>query len=216
MARSACCGWCCTTAAGSKPATISACARPILCLPWIGVIALGYAAGPWFGRDVAPAWRQRQLVVFGMGMPAMFVLLRWFNLYGDAPRQVFADAAHTAMSFFNVTKYPPSLQFLLLTLGIGLLLRLFERADVARWLAPLAIFGAAPMFFYLLHLFVLKILYLLAVQAFGTNHGDLLGFDSIAWLWPTAVVLAVVLYSPTRAFARWKARRPDLAWLRYF
>ena len=185
-------------------------------LPWIGVIALGYAAGPWFGRDTPSAWRRRRLVALGVGMLATFALLRWVNVYGDAPRQVFADIAHTTMSFLNVTKYPPSLQFLLLTLGIGLLLlRLYERADLARWLAPLATFGAAPMFFYLLHLYVLKILYVLAERSWGTNQGDMFGFNAVVWLWPATVVLAVALYPPTRAFARLKARRPDLTWLRY-
>lgn len=185
-------------------------------LPWIGVIALGFAAGPWFGRDVSAAWRQRRLLVAGTGLLTLFMLLRWPSLYGDAPRQAFADMGRTTMSFFNVTKYPPSLQFLLLTLGTGLLLlRLYERTDLARWLAPLATFGAAPMFFYLLHLFVLKILYLLAEHTWGTNQDDLFGFDAVVWLWLASAVLAVTLYPFTRAFAQWKARRPDLAWLRY-
>lgn len=185
-------------------------------LPWMGVIALGYAAGPWFGRDTPPAWRQRRLAVVAVGLLAAFAVLRWLNVHGDAPRQAFADTAYTVMSFFNVTKYPPSLQFLLLTLGLGLLLlRMYERADLARWLAPLATFGAAPMFFYLLHLYVLKILYLLAVHAWGANQGDMFGFSAVVWLWLASAVLAVVLYPPSRAFARLKARRPDLAWLRY-
>jgi uncharacterized membrane protein len=185
-------------------------------LPWIGVIALGYAAGPWFGSDTPPLRRQQWLLAAGTGMLAVFALLRWFNLYGDAPRQLFADMARTTMSFLNVTKYPPSLQFVLLTLGVGvLLLRLYERADLARWLAPLATFGAAPMFFYLLHLYVLKVLYVLVEWTWGANHGHLFGFNAVVWLWPATIALALALYLPTRAFARLKARRQDLAWLRY-
>ncbi len=127
------------------------------------------------------------------------------------------DLAHTAMSFFNVTKYPPSLQFLLLTLGVGLLLlRLYEHPTVARALAPLAAVGAAPMFFYLLHLYVLKLAYLAAVALWGANQGDLFGVDSVAALWAIAALLGLALYWPTAAFARLKARRRDLAWLRYF
>ncbi|MCW0416125.1 hypothetical protein NB689_001879 [Xanthomonas sacchari] len=121
------------------------------------------------------------------------------------------------MSFFNVTKYPPSLQFLLLTLGVGLLLlRLYEHPAVARTLAPLATIGAAPMFFYLLHLYVLKLAYLAALALWGANQGDLFGVDSVAALWAIAALLGLALYWPTAAFARLKARRRDLGWLRYF
>ncbi|WP_043090540.1 heparan-alpha-glucosaminide N-acetyltransferase domain-containing protein [Xanthomonas sp. SHU 166] len=186
-------------------------------LPWIGVIALGYAAGPWYGAATDPAHRQQRLLAWGLGALAGFHLLRWHNGYGDAPWQAQDDLAHTAMSFFNVTKYPPSLQFLLLTLGVGLLLlRLYEHPAVARTLAPLATIGAAPMFFYLLHLYVLKLAYLAALALWGANQGDLFGVDSVAALWTIAALLGLALYWPTAAFARLKARRRDLGWLRYF
>ncbi|WP_369942955.1 DUF1624 domain-containing protein [Xanthomonas medicagonis] len=185
-------------------------------LPWIGVIALGYAAGPWYGADTAPAQRQQRLLACGLGALALFHLLRWHNGYGDAPWQAQDDLAHTAMSFFNLTKYPPSLLFLLLTVGVGLLLlRLYERPRLARALAPLAAIGAAPMFFYLLHLYVLKLLYLAALAFWGASHGSLFGVDSVAALWAIAAALGLALYWPTAAFARLKARRRDLAWLRY-
>jgi len=185
-------------------------------LPWIGVIALGYAAGPWYGTGTPPAQRQQRLLACGLGALALFHLLRWHNGYGDAPWQAQDDLAHTAMSFFNLTKYPPSLLFLLLTLGVGLLLlRVYERPRLARALAPLAAIGAAPMFFYLLHLYVLKLLYLAALAFWGANHGSLFGVDSVAALWAIAAALGLALYWPTAAFARLKARRRDLAWLRY-
>jgi uncharacterized membrane protein len=185
-------------------------------LPWIGVIALGYAAGPWYGAGTAPAQRQQRLLACGLGALALFHLLRWHNGYGDAPWRDQADVAHTAMSFFNLTKYPPSLLFLLPTLGVGLLLlRLYEQPRLARALAPLAAIGAAPMFFYLLHLYVLKLLYLAALAYWGANHGALFGVDSVAALWAIAAVLGVALYWPVAAFARLKAGRRDLTWLRY-
>ncbi|MBN7735670.1 hypothetical protein JX616_27660, partial [Klebsiella pneumoniae] len=102
-----------------------------------------------------------------------FGLLRALNGYGEQPWQVYDRGVLTLMSFFNITKYPPSLLFLALTLGIGLLLLLaFERAGHKRWIGVLAVFGAAPMFFYLLHLYVLKILYVACVALFGLNHGN--------------------------------------------
>jgi len=185
-------------------------------LPWIGVIALGWVIGPWFARGGDALLRQRRLWMAGAGALLAFVLLRAINVYGDGPWQSLATLGNTLMSFFNVTKYPPSLLFLLLTLGIGLLLlRLYEQPRVARALAPLADIGAAPMFFYLLHLYVLKLLYVLAEARWGQTHGGYFAVDHVASLWVITAVLAVALYWPTRAFARFKARRRDLAWLRY-
>lgn len=144
------------------------------------------------------------------------MLLRLANVYGDSPWQAHDVPLRTLMSFFNITKYPPSLLFLLLTLGIGLLLlRLFEWPALAHRLRWLATFGAAPMFFYLLHLYVLKLMYLLAEASWGANHGTVFGFDHVGALWACSVLLAVALYWPVAAFARFKARRRDLAWLRY-
>ena len=185
-------------------------------LPWIGVIALGWVIGPWFARGGDALLRQRRLWMAGAGALVAFVILRAVNLYGDSPWQSFATLGSTLMSVFNVTKYPPSLLFLLLTLGIGLLLlRLYEQPRVARALAPLADIGAAPMFFYLLHLYVLKLLYVLAEARWGHTHGAYFAVDHVASLWVITALLALALYWPTRAFARFKARRRDLAWLRY-
>ena len=100
---------------------------------------------------------------------------------------------------------------------MGLLLLLgFERAGQQRWIRTLAVFGAAPMFFYLLHLYVLKVLYLICVGLFGLNQGDYFGFDGIGAVWLTAILLAAALYLPVRWFAGLKARRRDVSWLKYF
>lgn len=185
-------------------------------LPWIGVIALGWVIGPWFARGGDALQRQRRLWMAGAGALLAFVILRAVNRYGDSPWQSLPTLGSTLMSVFNVTKYPPSLLFLLLTLGIGLLLlRLYEQPRVARALAPLANIGAAPMFFYLLHLYVLKLLYVLAEARWGHTHGAYFAVDHVASLWVITSLLALALYWPTRAFARFKARRRDLAWLRY-
>ncbi|NQD54620.1 DUF1624 domain-containing protein [Pseudomonas sp. CM25] len=186
-------------------------------LPWIGVIALGYGLGPWFARGSEAGRRQQRLRVAGLIALLGFVVLRMLNGYGEAPWNGYPTLTQTLMSFFNITKYPPSLLFLALTLGCGLLLlRAFERAGQARWISALAVFGAAPMFFYLLHLYVLKLLYLASVALFGLNQGDYFGFDGIAAVWLAAVLLAVSLYLPVRGFARLKARRRDITWLKYF
>lgn len=183
-------------------------------LPWIGVIALGYGLGPWFATP-APL-RQRYLRVAGLGALLGFGVLRGLNGYGEAPWQVYGSGVQTLMSVFNITKYPPSLLFLALTLGVGLLLLLaLERAGQRRWIGVLAAFGAAPMFFYLLHLYVLKVLYVACVALFGLNHGNYFGFNGVGEVWLAALVLPLALYLPVRWFARLKARRRDITWLKY-
>ncbi|MDO7902627.1 DUF1624 domain-containing protein [Pseudomonas sp. K1(2024)] len=185
-------------------------------LPWIGVIALGYGLGPWFARGSDAASRASKLLMAGCGALLGFVVLRAINGYGEAAWRVHDDLTHTVMSLLNITKYPPSLLFLLLTLGIGLLLlRAFERVGDTRWITVLTVLGSAPMFFYLLHLYVLKALYLIALGMFGRNHGDYFGFGSVADVWAMTVLLAVALYPPVQRFARFKARRRDIRWLKY-
>lgn len=185
-------------------------------LPWIGVIALGYVIGPWFRWSNAAQPRLQALRRYGLGALGLFVVLRLANVYGEKPWVVEDTWQHTLMGLFNVTKYPPSLLFLALTLGIGLLLlAYFERRNAGCVVRTLAVFGSAPMFFYLLHLYVLKLLYIAAFAIWGANQGHYFGFASMAWVWLTMLVLAVLLFPPTQWFARLKARRRDIAWLKY-
>ncbi|MGE7957600.1 DUF1624 domain-containing protein [Pseudomonas sp. NPDC089530] len=185
-------------------------------LPWIGVILLGWAIGPWFGKGVAPAARMSRLLKLGVGLLLAFVFIRYLNVYGEQPWVQTGDALRTFMSFMSAKKYPPSLMFLMPTLGLGLiLLAYFEKAQ-QRWsTAQLAIYGGAPMFFYLLHLYVLKALYLLAVAVWGTNQGAYYGFDHLSGVWLWSLILGVLLFFPTRWFAGLKQRRRDIAILKY-
>jgi len=185
-------------------------------LAWIGVILLGYAAGPLYSRAVATARRTRILLALGIGCLCMLAVLRGFNIYGETlPWVQGGDFVQTLMSWVNFTKYPPSLDFLLLTLGVAfLLLAGFESRD-NRVTRALVIFGGAPMFFYLLHLYTLLVLYRVALAAFGPNHGDRFGVDHVWWIWVSAAALACALYFPCRAFTRFK-RTSSQAWVRYF
>jgi Predicted membrane protein len=185
-------------------------------LPWIGVICLGWSAGSWFS-NLTPVQRRRTLLTSGTAMIAGFVLLRALNIYGDAPWfTVPGEPIRTVISFLALTKYPPSLLFLLLTLGVGLvLLALFEQANDARVTHWLSVMGGAPMFFYLLHLYLLRVFYLAARATWGTNHGDVFGVDSLVWVWVWCLGLIVPLYFPTRWFSDLKKRRKDIWWLKY-
>ncbi|PCG14806.1 MAG: DUF1624 domain-containing protein [Sphingomonas sp.] len=186
-------------------------------LPWIGVIVLGFSIGPWFLPGTSAAVRNRRLIGSGIAMLASFVLIRLANGYGDAPWfTVPGDPMRTVMSFLALTKYPPSLLFLLLTLGIGaLMLVAFDRAAGRGIVAALAVFGAAPMFFYLFHLTMLRILYHTALGLWGPTHGSVFAVNSYGWVLVWYAALIVPLYLPTVWFSRFKARRRDLTWLRY-
>jgi len=186
-------------------------------LPWIGVITLGYAIGPWFSTTKERAKRMRILLLAAAGFLAAFVILRWLNLYGDVARLTDQTVFIELMSFLSLTKYPPSLLFNLSTLGVGfLLLAWFEKIGESRPLSTIAIFGAAPMFFYIFHLYALKLIYLVCTLIFGSNQGEYFGFSTIGPLWLVFLSLAVLFYYPTAWISRLKRRRRDIGWLKYF
>jgi uncharacterized membrane protein len=189
-------------------------------VPWIGVMAAGYGLGVLFQRT--PAERRRWLLGLGTACCLGFLLLRAVNVYGDPdpwspqPRgDVF-----TALSFLNCHKYPPSLLYLLMTLGPALLLlALFERAPQLPG-RPLLVFGRVPMFFYLIHIPLIHVLALAtAVARFGPTVLD--AKEPPPGLWYSlpvayAIWLGVVLalYPVCRWFMGVKQRRRD-AWLSY-
>ncbi|UQV44487.1 DUF1624 domain-containing protein [Janthinobacterium lividum] len=185
-------------------------------LPWIGVIVLGYAAGPLYARGLSAEGRRRLLLALGAGSLLLLALLRGFNLYGETLPWVAGDTAlRTAMSVLNFTKYPPSLDFLLFTLGLGLLgLAWLESID--NWFTrTCATFGGAPMFYYLLHLYLLLVISITLTAVLGANHGTRYGVEHIWQVWLIALALMPVLYFPCRAFANYK-RASQQAWVRYF
>jgi uncharacterized membrane protein len=191
-------------------------------VPWVGVMAAGYALGPVLLRE--PARRRRALLTLGLGSIAAFVVLRALNLYGDPrPWSAQASGTLTVLSFLNVTKYPPSLLFVAMTLGPAIAsLPLLERAagPVAGFFTT---FGRVPLFFYVVHLYLIHALaigaayltghdvraFLSGFFAFPKEYGFALPVVYLVWV---AVVAA--LYPACRWFAGVKRRRRDV-WLSY-
>lgn len=188
-------------------------------LPWIGVITLGYLAGAWVQKLKSWPGERQPMLFLGIAGLMFFCVLRYGNYYGEFhPRVLGNTSLLSVMSFLNVTKYPPSLHYVLLTGSVGLLLYAGLRCleiKQPKYLEPLVIFGSAPMFFYVLHLCVLQGLYRLALFIFGANIGDRFGFSSYAYnLW-LAVGLIIPLYWCCQRFLAYK-QRCRYRWLSYF
>jgi uncharacterized membrane protein len=153
-------------------------------LPWVGVMALGYGLGALF---LEPAkQRDRVLLVLGAAMIAVFLILRTFNLHGDPdPWTAREDLGPSIMAFLDVHKYPPSLMYVLVTLGIGFALvplLAFLRGRAAR---VLLVFGAVSFFFYVLHIYFIHGLAMAADKALGgfaSGMGFSLATVYIAWI----------------------------------
>lgn len=200
-------------------------------IPWVGVMALGFCFGPIVLE--APQRRQRISALIGAASLAVFALLRLTQGYGDPGPgwQHLASPAHTTMSFFAVEKYPPSLHYLLATLGIFFLLFAFadyavQHARVPGLRAFLDVYGRVPFFFYILHIFLIHGLALVIAAATRADWRYWITPDAvftthyIGWGYGLPVVYAVwigvvlVLYPSCAWFSRLKDRRRDW-WLSY-
>jgi uncharacterized membrane protein len=195
-------------------------------IPWIGVIALGYMMGPLFLKE--PAERRKWLLGLGLGFTLAFVAIRALNSYGDPIRwSEQKDGIFTFLSFINVEKYPPSLLFLLVTLGPTLIaLALLDR-PLGFLTHPIAIFGRVPLFFYVIHLFLI---HALAAGLYFVQHGQADWLFSITWLFGAQyppdygyglpgiyliwVGIVVALYPLCKWFADYKLKHQDW-WLGY-
>lgn len=137
-------------------------------IPWIGVMALGYCLGRFYDQDYAIEKRKKAILQIGISGLFIFVILRWINIYGDPiPWVTQHDISGTIMSFLNVEKYPPSLLYLCLTLGVSLVvLGILEGQNLRRW-RPVTVFGKVALFYYTAHIYMIHALALLAVVWMG-------------------------------------------------
>ena len=198
-------------------------------IPWVGVTATGYGLGQIYRWSSAR--RKAFLLPTGLALTAAFIILRAINIYGDPSRwEKQRSATFTVLSFLNTTKYPPSLLYLLMTLGPTLLFLWAVDAGTPQWLRPALIVGKVPMFYYLLHI---PLIHLLALAACYAKYGQIHWmFESPGlqdfpitkppgWGYSLPIIYLVwfcvvlILYPLCRWFAGVRQRRND-AWLSYF
>jgi uncharacterized membrane protein len=203
-------------------------------IPLVGVMAAGYVFGQFYTMDRAR--RRTLLVQLGSALIVLFILLRLTNVYGNPPAglggvsqgdfHLQPTLQKTVILFLDVEKYPPSLQFLLMTLGPSfLLLAAFDQDRVPRGMGPLLTFGRVPMFFYVLHLYVIHLLAVIVAALHGEPvgwlfHGAIFGDNppgygyNLPFVYLMWIVAVASLYFPCRWFAHLKQTRHDW-WLSY-
>ena len=197
-------------------------------IPWIGVTAVGYGLGQVYDWDTDR--RRSFLLRSGLALSLAFLVIRGLNLYGDpVPLVAAKDELFTVLSFLNTTKYPPSLLFLLMTLGPALMLLWSVDRGTPRILRPALVIGKVPLFYYLLHFLLIHLLAVATCYVrYGSAHWmfespDLAHYPFTAppgWGYSLPVVyliwacVVVVMYPLCRWFAALKQRRSD-AWLSY-
>ncbi|MFL6234009.1 MAG: DUF1624 domain-containing protein [Thermoanaerobaculia bacterium] len=197
-------------------------------IPWIGVTAVGYGLGQIY--DWSADRRRAFLLRLGAALSLGFLVLRGLNVYGDLSRWTGQKtAAFTVLSFLNTTKYPPSLLFLLMTLGPALIFLALIDRHTPRVLRPALLIGKVPLFYYLLHFTLIHLLAVaICLLRYGSAHWmfespDLAHYPfspppgwgfSLPAVYLTWAFVVVAMYPLCRWFAALKQRRSE-AWLSY-
>ncbi len=176
-------------------------------LPYFGAILLGWCCGKIFSDRFDKMKRRNILLWMGVGGIILFILLRFSNLYGDPDQwSVQKNPAYTFFSFFKTTKYPTSLLFLLMTIAPALLLLYAADRKVPKLFFPLIETGQAPMFFYIIHLFLIR---WIAQIGGGFNTYTLAGVYA-AW-----IIVIIILYILCRYYRKYKFTHRGKRWLTY-
>ncbi|HEY3474851.1 MAG TPA: heparan-alpha-glucosaminide N-acetyltransferase domain-containing protein [Anaerolineales bacterium] len=198
-------------------------------LPWTGLMTLGYVFGSFYQNILPVTQRRKWLLAIGAGATLLFLLLRGLNLYGE-PREWRAQdsALFSLMSFLNTTKYPPSLHFLIMTMGPALIFLVAIEPLQERLPKPLIVFGRVPFFFYVVHLYLIHALammllvsqrgewseYILSARAI--RSGNLSDFGvSLEAVYAIWIVVILLLYPLCRWYQKMRENYPARWWLRY-
>ncbi len=194
-------------------------------VPWLGIMLTGFGAGGFFQLT-----EEKQKPVFlkaGLIAIALFVFLRAFNIYGNpSPWAVQKSPLLTFLSFINVTKYPPSLLFCLLFLGSMFLILSLVQGICNKWTAMVSVYGKVPLFYFLVHWYIIHPLLFIVLFLQGFKNSDLVfGFNfgrpktgSGVELWAVYLIwisVVILMYPLCKWYGRYKANHREKKWLRY-
>jgi uncharacterized membrane protein len=197
-------------------------------LPWLGVMMLGYCFGKLYTPGTDAALRRKKVLQLGAGAIALFVVLRLINMYGDPvpwstqPR----GTVYTFLSFLNINKYPPSLLFLCVTIGSGMLFLAFMETVQNRFTSIMNVYGRVPMLYYILHFYIIHTLVVIVFYLQHFTNKDIItpgvpfffkpntfGFN----LWGVYAVwifVVAILYPVCKKYNRYKSTHKKW-WLSY-
>lgn len=202
-------------------------AYPII--PWVGVMSLGYYFGRFYDKSFDPNKRRKLFSQLGIAAIVLFVLIRGLNGYGNPNAWTsFETGLQTLFSFMNPSKYPPSLTYLLMTLGPSLLFLGLTENWKNKLSKFIQVYGKVPFFYYILHLYVIH-LFAMALaqwQGFGWRsmilddwvgaEAQLRGYGiSIGWTWVVWIAIVLLLYPLCKWFGAYKLNHKEKWWLHY-
>lgn len=194
-------------------------------IPWIGVMALGYAFGILY--EIEKNRRLQLLRKIGLSMIAAFMIIRAINIYGDPnPWSIQSSFSYTLLSFINCHKYPPSLLYLLITLGIAILLLYWLEKTKICYFKPLIILGQQPLFFYVIHVYLIHLTAILfalskyGITPFTFSH---LGINwkpkavgyGLPMVYVISLLMTCLLYIFCKWFSQYKKKHRGKWWLNY-
>lgn len=198
-------------------------------IPWIGLMALGYCFGTLYNKGYDATKRKKWLLYLGLGSTALFFILRGINVYGDlVPWSNYDSSTKTVLSFFNTTKYPPSLIYLLMTLTPAFLFLYLTENIKNRVSDFFVVFGRVPLFYYFLHVLVIHIAAIIGILIFGGDWQNMIltadvfmNSKLITYGYPLYVVyfiwiaLIILLYPFCNKYMIYKVNHKEKWWLSY-
>lgn len=198
-------------------------------LPWIGIMILGYCLGSFYTKNFNVSIRKKWLLGMGLTATILFFIIRGINIYGDLVPWTFQNTTtKTILSFFSVTKYPPSLAYTLITLGPALIFLYGIEAIKNKITNFFLVFGRVPLFYYFLHVLLIHVLAIIGILIFGgdwknmiltaevfdnaklINYGYSLFIVYLVWIGVIAL-----LYFPCKKYMIYKVSNKDKWWLSY-
>lgn len=199
-------------------------------IPWIGVMSLGYYFGKFYDKDITPEYRQKLFTKIGLVCIAGFLIVRGFNLYGNSnPWIVFDSFSQTLISFMDPSKYPPSLTYLLMTLGPSLLFLGNSENLKGRLVNFCSTFGKVPFFFYIIHIYAIHLLAAILAELTGfsfdsmvlngfvSTNQQLIGYGvNLGWVYIIWLFILFMLYPMCKKFSKYKLNHKEKWWLSYF
>lgn len=193
-------------------------------IPWLGIMLLGYSMGTWYTNTDA-ATRQKLLMRAGIASVIVFIGLRFINLYGDpAPWAAQQSGWYTVLSFLNTSKYPPSFQFTLMTIGPLLMLLVWLEKVETKWTHVLNTIGRVPLFYFIVHFYVIHAFALISTMLrtgksfseidlhFAKSFGGITpeGGYSLGWVYLFWIVVLLLMIPLCHAYNRLKSQKAGI------